>query len=326
VIVAIGVFQPIYSSISFILQSSGNVASGGSAAGAVTAGYAAGEVGSTVFAASGGTEVTGPILGILSVASVLAAGIVVARKPGPLPSSLARRFIPIGILAFFSLGIYVLDFWMTGTGPNYGSMKFTFMLAIVALAVCLPVALMLVDPDRLEKMGALRWIAVGAVLMLLTIDSLLPRAVALARPDQWSPPIPFNNSGGGYWWPAEVNGEELQQIASSPVACIYLPEGALVPTAIVPSGLSDPQRVYSCSRQLAGLAGVDSGAQPLVDWLRREWLTNTPAWSDVYDGLLRLPDSVLDKPVILLDDGSNVIGLETLRILLARYPKELAIG
>ena len=33
-----------------------------------------------------------------------------------------------------------------------------------------------------------------------------------------------------------------------------------------------------------------------------------------------MPDEVLDKPVILLDDGSNVIGLETMRSLLERYP------
>jgi hypothetical protein len=326
IIVAVGLFQPIYSSITFILQSSGTSASGSGASGGITANVIVEQVGSTIFAATGGTEATGPILGMMAVAAVLVAGIVVARSPGPLPSSLGRRFIPIGILAFFAFSIYLIDFWSTGSGPNYGSVKFTFMVAVVALGVYLPVALMLVDPHQLEKMGALRWIALGGVLMLLTVDSLLPRAVALARPEQWSPPIPFNNSGGGFWWPAEVNGQPTQPIASAPVACVYLPEGSKVPTAIVPSGLSDPQRVYACSRQLAGLAGVDSSAQPLVDWLRREWLTNTPAWSDVYDGLATLPDSVLDKPVIVLDDGSNVIGLESLRSLLARYPKELAIG
>jgi hypothetical protein len=94
----------------------------------------------------------------------------------------------------------------------------------------------------------------------------------------------------------------------------------------VPSGLSDAQRVYSCTRQLSGLAGADNSAQPLVDWIRREWLTNTPAWTDVYDGLAAMPPDVLAKPVILLDDGSNVIGLESVQSLLQRFPKPTPAG
>ena len=34
-----------------------------------------------------------------------------------------------------------------------------------------------------------------------------------------------------------------------------------------------------------------------------------------------MPESVLNKPVILLDDGSNVIGVESVRSLLARFPQ-----
>lgn len=80
--------------------------------------------------------------------------------------------------------------------------------------------------------------------------------------------------------------------------------------------------MYACTRQLAGLGGVDSEAQSVVARLRREWLTNTPAWSDVYDGLAGLPDKVLDRRVIVLDDGRNVKDIETLRSLLSRYPKD----
>ena len=147
------------------------------------------------------------------------------------------------------------------------------------------------------------------------------RSVAAARPEQWSPPIPFDNPRS-YWWPAEVNGEPNQPIAENPIGCVYLPAGAKAPSGILESGLSDPQRVYSCTRLLAGLAGEDQGAQPMVDWLRREWLSNTRAWTGVYGYLAGMPDSVLDRPVILLDDGSNVIGLESMRSLLSRYPAE----
>ena len=44
-------------------------------------------------------------------------------------------------------------------------------------------------------------------------------------------------------------------------------------------------------------------------------------WTDVYDSLAAMPANVLAKPVILLDDGSNVIGLESVQSLLQRYPK-----
>ena len=35
-----------------------------------------------------------------------------------------------------------------------------------------------------------------------------------------------------------------------------------------------------------------------------------------------MSDDVLDRPVILLDDGSNVIGLESMRSLLDRHPPD----
>ena len=279
---------------------------------------------STLYAASGGTEQVTVVLAALAVVAAVAAAVVLRPVAGPLRTSLIRRFLPLAVLTFVSASIYVLDFWSTGSGPNYGSMKFAFMLAIVAAVSCLPVALLALDPAAGDRMSQVRWIALAGIVMLLLIDSILPRAVARLRPDQWNPPIPFNNTSGSDWWPADVNGRPEQAIATNPVACVYLPQGSKVPTAIVPSGLSDAQRVYACTRLLAGLSGADASGQPLVDWMRREWLTNTPAWSDVYDGLAGLPPDVLSKPVILLDDGSNVIGLESVASLLQRYPKMAA--
>ena len=330
-IVTIGVFQPIYSSFVFLFsgsQSASGVLGGGSGGG-VSAQASLPAIGpiqlglgdSTLFAAGGGTDQTGPIFALLAIAVVLSAAVVISRQRAAIRTSAIRRFIPLGIFIFFALAIYTLDFWSTGSGPHYGSMKFTFLTATLALATCLPIGLMLIEPQALGVMTAPRWIAVGGILLLLMIDSVLPRAMALARPQQWSPPIPFNNTSGSYWWPAEVNGTADQPIAASPVACVYLPQGATVPSAILASALSDPQRVYSCTRLLAGLAGEDYEALALVEWLRREWLSNTPAWSPVYEALAGMPDSVQDRPVILLDDGSNVIGVESVRSLLARFPQ-----
>lgn len=331
-VVTIGIFQPIVSSMNYVfgtdflmsLPQASSVAGGGVAANVGIPHFSvfAGLADSGLFLASGGTEQTGPILALLMAVSVVGAGIYLAQIKSKISTALYRRFIPLGIMAFFALVIYLLDFWVTGSGPNYGSQKFTFLVVIVALTTTLPIALMLLDPSAKSRMSALRWIGVGSVLMLLTVDSILPRAVANVRPENWSPPIPFENTSGSYWWPAEVNGTADQPIATNPVACVYLPSGAIAPTAIVPSGLSDPQRVYACTRQLAGLSGSDTSAQPMVDWLRREWFTNTPAWSDVYEGLANMAPEVLAKPVILLDEGSNVIGLESIQSLLDRYRPE----
>jgi len=327
IVVGVGVFEPAWSSLAYLLFASDGAAVPGLLVGGfgVTASAPA-LVDSILFAAGGGTDAAGPLLIGAAAISVIAASMVVSRQPTRSRWSGYVRFAPVALLAFMALSIYVLDAYSTGTAPNYGSTKFTFMAVAVVLGASLPVAVLALDFDRGFGMTLSRWVAVGGVVMLLAVDSLLPRAIAQVRPDNWSPPIPFNNTSGSYWYPAEVNGRADQPIASNPIACVYLPEGYPVPTAIVPSGLSDAQRVYSCTRQLIGLGGVEAPAQPLMDWLRREWLTNTPAWSPVYDGLAQMPDEVLDRQVILLDDGSNVKGVETLRSLLSRFPKEAANG
>ena len=326
-LVSLGVFQPVYSSMYYLVfASAGTGLPGLALGGGLPAGGPLPQLADSIlFAATGGTEQAGPILVMAALASVIGAYLVITWQPTRRRLEPYVRFAPLGAFAGIAIAIFILDLWATGDGPHYGSLKFSFMTAGLALAVTVPIALLALDGTRVGVMTAGRWVALFGILLLLSVDTVLPRAVAQVRPVMWSPPIPFSNPAS-YWWPAEVNGTANQPIAGNPVACVYLPEGSPVPTAIVPSGLSDPQRVYACTRQLAGLAGLDAEAQPLVDWLRREWFSNTPAWSPVYDVFAGLPDEVLDRPVILLDDGSNVKGIETLRSLLARFPKEAADG
>lgn len=322
VFVAIGVLEPLRSSFVFVfgivpgtdIGAFGGIGGAGSAA---IMPVWSGLTDSELFAASGGTEITTPLLMVLAGVGALAASIVVTRQG---PDRGYVRLLPLLLLAGFALALNVVDQWATGGAPNYGSHKFTFMAIITIAAATLPVALLLLSAAA-RGMTPPRWVGVGVVIITLVVDPLLVRSVAAARPEQWSPPIPFDNPRS-YWWPAEVNGGAVQPISENPVGCVYLPPGAKAPSGILESGLSDPQRVYACTRLLAGLAGEDQGAQPMVDWLRREWLSNTRAWTNVYGYLEGMPDSVLDRPVILLDDGSNVIGLESMRSLLLRYPAE----
>ena len=319
--VAVALLEPLWSSFVYVAGTSGiSVAPAQPAGGALRSAAALIPVpaitDSSLFLAAGGTEVATPILVALAVLGAVAAAFVMSRQGRSRRDYL--RLAPIFLLAGFAIVLSVLDQWATGSAPNYGSLKFTFMAVVVIASVTLPVALTLVDPEA-RGMTVTRWSAIGGVVLLLTVDPLLVRSVAAARPEQWSPPIPFDNPRS-YWWPAEVNGTADQPISANPVACVYLPNGAEVPSGILDSQLSDPQRVYSCTRLLGGLAGTELESEPVVDWLRREWLTNTRAWNEVHGRLSDLSDPVLDRPVILLDDGSNVIGLESLRSLLTRYP------
>ena len=323
-VVGLGTVGPIVSGLLYGLNLTAPVVAMGGSLRGVSARVAAGLQDSPLFTASGGTESASVILAVLAAVSVLAAAGFLAPIAGPLRSSLVRRFAPLILLGVFAAGIYALDFWATGGGPNYGSQKITFMLVVVALATAGPIALASLDSQSSGRTTQVQWIGLGVVALLLMVDSILPRAVAMLRPQQWSPPIPFNNTSGSYWYPADVRDTADQPIAGNPVACVYLPPGAIVPSAIVPSGLSDAQRVYNCTRLLAGLSGVDRDAQPIVEWIRREWLTNTTAWSPAYPVLSEMPDSVKARNIILLDEGSNVIGLESVQSLLDRFPQNVA--
>jgi hypothetical protein len=320
-LVAVALWQPLRSSLAFLTSGASSalpqIGSGGGGVRALAHVVAA--VDETLFAAGGGTEAATPILAALAAIAAIGAFIVASRQSRGRTDLI--RIVPIAALIGYAILIALADQWLTGSGPHYGSLKFMFLTVIVLMAACLPVALMLLDPVA-RHMTLPRWGAVLVVVALLIVDSILPRTVGALRPQQWNPPPRFANNPLSSWWPAEVKQQGVQTIANEPVACVFLPPGATTPSAI--TDLPDPQHAYSCTRILAGLSGQDAQAQPLVDWLRREWLTNTPAWNDVYGYLAAMPDEVKRKPVILLDKGSNVIGLEPLSSLLARFPPKPA--
>jgi hypothetical protein len=110
-----------------------------------------------------------------------------------------------------------------------------------------------------------------------------------------------------------VRTQAIQDIANNPVGCAFYPQGARVPTAL-PEG----QIAYSCTRILTGLAGADSTALPLVNWLRREWFTNTAAWDQEYPGLLTIPEDIRQRKLILMNELKNVVGLETVQYFMDR--------
>lgn len=82
--------------------------------------------------------------------------------------------------------------------------------------------------------------------------------------------------------------------------------------------------MYACTRILTGLSGMDSTGQPLVDFQRREWFTNEMAWLNEYPGLQTLLPEVSAKKLILISGNNDVVGLESIDVLMQRYKPEWA--
>ena len=266
----------------------------------------------------GGTEITQPALGVLAVASAVLGVLYISRQRGSrTKSGQFIAFIPLLLVVAFGLTVSTFGTWFAGSGTAYGGMKSTFTASILVLAITLPMAIMQLDHKRVG-MTLVRVAAIVGVIYMLTIDTILPRAFTYMSPSQW----PANTGDNrGYWWPAEVRNTADQTILANPIGCAYYPQGAEAPT-----GLPNGQTTYSCTRLLAGLSGEDTGAQQVVDWLRREWLTNTPAWTAVWPGFITMAPEVLDKQFILLDNDNQVVGFETIRTLLDRIRPQWAVG
>jgi hypothetical protein len=264
----------------------------------------------------GGTEQVAPLLAVLALASAVLGAMFVARQRAS-RSRMARYrpFIPLVLIVGYAIALAVLGTWYAGSGPAYGALKTTFMATIVVLTVTLPLAIMEIDRRRVG-LTIVRVLAIVGVIYLLAVDTILPRAFTYLSPQQWPSIV---SETRGYWWPAEVRNVADQSIAANPIGCAFLPQGATAPSA-----LPDGQTAYACTRLLSGLSGMDSTGQPVVDWLRREWLTNTPAWTDVYPGFLDLSPEVLGKRLILLDVGNNVVGLDTIQSFMDRVKPEWA--
>ena len=194
-------------------------------------------------------------------------------------------------------------------------------MTAVILASTVPLAIMEINRARTGT-NVVTWLALVALVALLTVDTIMPRALTNVTPSRWKDTyVTGGAEQRGYWWPAEVKSQGDQTITSLPIGCAYLPQNAEVPT-----GLPDGQLAYVCTRVLGGLNGMDSAAQPLVDWLRRDWLTNQKSWTDVWPSLRDMPADVLSKNVILLNESNQVVGLQPVSSLLDRYRPAWAVG
>lgn len=327
VVVAVTLAEPIGSALRFSIALPTNSALG--IPGMSTGGFFRGalvhvpvEIGLGILESQGGTEKVGPVLGLVAVTSLILAALYRARrKRGQTGWAAFSAFAPAMLLLAFALALSLAGTWLVGTGPNYGAEKTFFFVTAVILASTVPLAIMEINRARTGT-NVVTWLALVALVALLTVDTIMPRALTNVTPSRWKDTYV---TGGveqrGYWWPAEVKSQGDQTITSLPIGCAYLPQNAEVPT-----GLPDGQLAYVCTRVLGGLNGMDSAAQPLVDWLRRDWLTNQKSWTDVWPSLRDMPADVLSKNVILLNESNQVVGLQPVSSLLDRYRPAWAVG
>lgn len=257
----------------------------------------------SLFTAPGGVEIIAPIVGVLAAVSVL--GAAWARR-----DRIGMTMLPIGLLVGYLVAIQLADAVVTAAAPHYGGHKVAFATVITALVSTLPVALGTLGPGA--GMTGLRWVGAGAVLGLLVVDTMLPRAVSALSPQLW----PANAAERPtYWSVAEVRPTANQPISSLPIACVFAP-----PTAEQPTALPLGQEAYGCTRLLVGLTGLEGRATPVATWLAQDWLSQQPTWATSAEWLELLPAEVLDRPVALMSETGGTAGLTTLRALLSASP------
>ncbi len=257
-----------------------------------------------LFEAPGGTEVVAPVLGILAALAVLVVAWVYLRKQGDQSWKTAIPLLPIAAFGTYTLLITISDAIITGGAPHYGGQKIMFAFVIMALAVTLPLTLMLFESS------VLLGLAIGAVLILLTVDSILPRALSALSPVLW-PTV--NANAPQYWAGAEVNGRADQPISNSPIACFTLPPASTVPTAL-PFG----QDSYACTRLLIGLNALEGKAGTLPNWLQTDWMSNRTNWDGFYDSLVESTQPLATRSAIVMGDEKRLLGLQPWGLVLSR--------
>lgn len=267
---------------------------------------ASGEVIATahLFRAPGATEITTPLLGGMAVVAILAAVWFMSRR-----GRIGWAFAPLVGLGGYVAFIAVVDSATTATSPNYSLNKLLFAVVIVAIGAYLPIALMTLDASAV-RMTALRWAGVGAVVLLLTVDTLLPRALSALSPLLW-PAVNANEPA--YWSAAEVKNQGEQSLSSLPVACLFAPPATEAPTSL-PLG----QESYSCTRLLIGLSGLEGSMRGTSILLQTDWFSQRSNWDELAPLVAQDAAANPGRSVILMNSNGGLAGIGQLEEIVER--------
>ena len=264
-----------------------------------------------LFRAPGATEQTSALLATVAVVVVLASVWFMVRKLDMDSRRAALALAPLSALVGYLIVLTAGDALVTGASPNYGTLKMAFTVVVVATAAGIPFGLLAIDADA-SGMSVLRWAGAAAVVVILLVDSLLPRAVSALTPLLWTG---IDSSAPVYWSGAEVNGTGSQPLADSPIACVFTPPDSSQPTAL-PLG----QESYSCTRILIGLSGQEGDANLITQWLLTDWQNQSQNWDTFRDSIEKNVPELLSRPVIVMRKDGGLAGYSTLGELIERNP------
>lgn len=269
------------------------------------------EKSTAIFTIGGGTESASALLVVLALVSVIGAAIVLSKELSTDNSELVYRFAPMLIFGAYVVALTAADSVAAGGGAHYGSLKIGFALVIMAAASYLPFALSGLSFEA-RGMTGLRWIGVAAVVLLLTWDSFLPRALSAISPSRWQG---VDADSPIYWAAAEVKPMANQPLSSLPVACVIAPPHTPRPTAL-PWG----QETYSCTRLLLGMNGLEGKTSFTNNWLGTEWVQQKSIWDDVHDRMPEWTAAIADRQVIVMNKDAQLAGFTTFTDLIRMNP------
>jgi hypothetical protein len=259
-----------------------------------------------IFQSPGATEIAQPLLTGLALLALIGAAVVVHRIG--VARGVARFFPALALIVYFVV-VSSGDAVMSGSAPNYGSNKFGFAVAVTLAAAYVPIAALVFDTSE-RRMTAVRWVLAASVLVVLTLDTLLPRALSTLSPKLW---VGVDSASPAYWTAAEVKDRPDQPLSSQPVACLFVPPQVAEPTSL-PLG----QESYSCTRLMLGMTGLEGMDGSLASWLALDWTTQRTHWEEVYPTLLENSVAISDRQVISMDTNGGIAGFTTMREILTR--------
>lgn len=230
------------------------------------------------------------VVGVVSV--LLSASKLAARAR-------ALSLAPLILFVAYSLAIVYYDSWATGAGAHYGTRKIIFLVCIVLVALCLPMAMEHVA-EKFRSAHHVRVVLAIAVLLVFSMNGFIPRAVGVASPTMWphAEPTAWRSQ-------VEVKNTGSQPLAELPIACVTF------------SGqeYSATDDAYFCTRLLVSLRGLEQKAGALVELML---IKNFAIGSPSVGRLMTLDTKILDSMVLVIDGHGNVVDELSVRHLYDR--------
>ena len=250
-----------------------------------------------LLSATGATQVHTTLVIFLAMASIVLAAVFVPRAG---PQSVSSAVWLVVTIAAVLMVFVMADYVRTGKS-NYGTQKLIYLtLTVIVGALLIPGVISLIGRTSSDvRTGALLAFSSALALGLVMDGSLLPW-LELVKTSQWHSTASVADSP---WARFTLSTDDSElTLETIPVACAIKKADSRVPAL--------DWTTYACTRFLTSIAGLESSAGPLVEWqLRNDWEK-----SKGY--LLELPDEILDRNLIFIDESSKFVGLAPIRSIL----------